>query len=59
MGCCFNEYENFSADNLFAAEIVYHYLKKEPLIIRHSSKGFEYKIKVSETTINPEVNKER
>lgn len=58
MGCCFNEYENFSADNLFAAEIVYHYLKKEPLIIRHSSKGFEYKIEVSETTINPEVKKE-
>ena len=58
MGCCFNEYENFSDDNLFAAEIVYHYLKKEPLIIRHSSKGFEYKIEVSETTINPEVKKE-
>ena len=58
MGCCFNEYENFSADNLFAAEIVYHYLKKEPLIIRHSSKAFEYKIEVSETTINPEVKKE-
>lgn len=58
MGCCFNEYENFSADNLFAAEIVYHYLKKEPLIIRHSSKGFEYKIEVPEITINPDVKKE-
>lgn len=58
MGCCFNEYENFSADNLFAAEIVYHYLKKEPLIIRHSSKGFEYKIEVQETTIKPDIKKE-
>ena len=58
MQSCFNEYENFSHDNLFAAEIVYYYLKKEPLIIRHPFKGFMYEVEVASTTIKPNSNKE-
>ena len=58
MQSCFNEYENFSNDNLFAAEIVYYYLKKEPLIIRHPLKGFVHEVEVSSTTIKPDPVKE-
>lgn len=55
---CFNEYENFSNDNLFAAEIIYFYLKKEPLIIRHPLKGFTHEVEVASATIKPNPNKE-
>lgn len=47
-GCNFKEYEKFTDDNLFVAEILYHYLNKEPIIVRHPSKGFEYAVQVSE-----------
>ena len=47
-GCNFKEYEKFTDDNLFVAEILYHYLNKEPIIVRHPSKGFEYTVQVSE-----------
>jgi hypothetical protein len=47
-GCNFKEYEKFTDDNLFVAEILYHYLNKEPIIVRHPSKGFEYAVPVSE-----------
>lgn len=57
-GACFQEYEKYSNDNLFAAQIVYHYLKKEQLIIHHPSRGFEYTMEVQDTSIASEGKEE-
>ena len=57
-GSRFNEYEKFTEDNLFVAEIFYHYLKKEPLVVRHLSKGFAYEIQVSDISIQPDMKRE-
>lgn len=47
-GCHFDEYDKFTEENLFIAEIIYHYLKKEPLKIRHPYRGFEYEVLVTD-----------
>lgn len=53
--CCFNEYEKYTENNLFAVEIIYHYLKNEPLIVRHPSKGFEYEIHVTDLYLKSNI----
>lgn len=52
-GVNFKEYENFSEKNFIIAEKIYYYLKKEPMVIRHPSHGFEYEIKTTDSTIQP------
>lgn len=54
-GVNFKEYENFSEKNFIIAEKIYYYLKKEPIVIRHPSSGFEYEIKTTDSTIQPHV----
>ena len=58
MGTCFAEYQNFTEERLKAAEIIYHYLKKEPIIVRHASKGFEYELKTTSPSFNSRDKKE-
>lgn len=58
-GKCFSIYHNYSNENYDAAEMIYYYLKKTPMIVRHpSKKGFEYKIKTTDNTIRPDEKKE-
>ena len=54
-GICFREYENFTEKNFCIAERVFHYLKKQPILIPHPSKGFEYEIKTTDTTIEKQT----
>ena len=48
---CFREYCNFSQENYEAAEMIYHYLKKTPVIVQHPIKGYEYVINTQDNLI--------
>lgn len=55
---CFKEYKTFTNKRLDTAQIIYHYLKKEVIIVRHPAKGFEYEIMTASPTINAHDMKE-
>lgn len=50
LGRCFSDYQKFTNASFDAAEMIYHYLKKEPIIVRHPKKGFEYEVRSSNIT---------